>query len=134
MFNYVNKAATASVRNNVRDAIFGRVIGDLILGLDMAADHIPPDDLGGTNEAIAAINAAVVDQVWQKIQAGVEGGRLANHDCERCNRAAGNGSCRLPLLLPARHPSRRNPSTTWTTIFRFEPKRRWLREKLFSHP
>ena len=59
MFNYVNKAATASVRNNVGEAIFDRVIGDLILGLDMAADHIPPDDLGGTNEAIAAINAAV---------------------------------------------------------------------------
>jgi hypothetical protein len=40
-------------------AILDRTIGDLILGLDIAADHIPPDYLGGTNEAIAAISAAV---------------------------------------------------------------------------
>ena len=59
MFYYANKAATASVWNNVGKAIFDRVIGDLILDLDMAAEHIPPDDRGGTNKAIAAINAAV---------------------------------------------------------------------------
>ena len=59
MLHYANKAADASVRNKIKEAIFDRVIGDLILGLDMAADHIPPNDLGGTNEAIAAINAAV---------------------------------------------------------------------------
>jgi len=56
---YANKAATASARNHVIEENFSRVIGDLILGLDMAADHIPPDHLGGTNEAIAAINAAI---------------------------------------------------------------------------
>ena len=59
MLTYANKAAAASVRNNIKEAIFDRVIGDLIMGLDMAADHIPPTDLGGTNEAITAINAAV---------------------------------------------------------------------------
>lgn len=59
MYSYPNQAAAASVRNNIKEAIFDRVIGDLILGLDMAADHIPPDDLGGTNKAITAINAAV---------------------------------------------------------------------------
>ena len=59
MLNYANKAATASVWSNVSEAIFDRVIGELILGLDMAADHIPPDDRGGTSKAIAAINAAV---------------------------------------------------------------------------
>ena len=59
MLNYANKAAAASVRNNIGEAISRPVIGDLILGLDMAADRIPPDDLGGTNEAIVAINAAV---------------------------------------------------------------------------
>jgi len=59
MLYYANKAAAASVRNNIKDTILDRVIGDLILGLDMAADQIPPSDLGGTNEAIVAINAAV---------------------------------------------------------------------------
>jgi hypothetical protein len=59
MLNYAKKAAAASVRNNIKETIFDRVIGDLILGLDMAADHIPPSDLGVTNEAIVAINAAV---------------------------------------------------------------------------
>ena len=39
MFNYANKAATASVWNNVSEAIFDRVIGELILGLDMAAEQ-----------------------------------------------------------------------------------------------
>jgi hypothetical protein len=57
--HYANKAAVASVRNTTGEAIFDRVIGDLILGLDMAADHIPPNHLGGANEAIVAINAAV---------------------------------------------------------------------------
>jgi hypothetical protein len=59
MFNYANKAATASVGNSIQEAIFDRVIGDLIIGLEVAAYRIPPNDLGSTNEAIAAISAAV---------------------------------------------------------------------------
>jgi hypothetical protein len=40
-------------------AILDRTISGLILGLDMAADRIPPDDLGGADEAHGAINASV---------------------------------------------------------------------------
>lgn len=59
MLLYATKAADASVRDSIKDAIFDRVIGDLILGLHGAADRIPPNNIGGANEAIAAINAAV---------------------------------------------------------------------------
>lgn len=59
MLLYATKAADASVPDSIKDAIFDRVPGDLILGLYTAADHIPPNNVGGANEAIAAINAAV---------------------------------------------------------------------------
>ena len=59
MLNYATKAADASFRNDIKEAIFDRVIGDLIMGLETAAYHIPRNDLGSTNEAIAAISAAV---------------------------------------------------------------------------
>lgn len=53
------KTAVRASRDNAGEAILNRTISDLILGLDMASDRIPPDDLGGANEAIVAINAAV---------------------------------------------------------------------------
>ena len=37
----------ASVRTNIRKAVFERMVGNLIQKLDMVADRIPPDELGG---------------------------------------------------------------------------------------
>ena len=56
---YLKNAAVASLCDNIGNAILDRTISDLIFGLDLAADRIPPDDLGGANEAHVAINAAV---------------------------------------------------------------------------
>jgi len=56
---YAKNAAAASLCNKIGNAILDRTISELIFGLDMAADRIPPDDLGGANEAHVAINAAV---------------------------------------------------------------------------
>jgi hypothetical protein len=59
MLHYANKAAAASVRGDIRNALLDRKISDLIFKLDAAAERIPPDDLGGTNEAIENINEVV---------------------------------------------------------------------------
>ena len=56
---YWKNAAATSLRTDVGMAILDRTIGDLILGLDMAADRIPPDDFGGADEAHGAINATI---------------------------------------------------------------------------
>ncbi|CUU15688.1 hypothetical protein ACT4MK_32075 [Bradyrhizobium barranii] len=56
---YAKKAGAASLCGKIGNAILDRTIGELIFGLDMAADRIHPDDLGGANEAHVAINAAV---------------------------------------------------------------------------
>jgi hypothetical protein len=50
-------AAGARLCDNIGKALLDRTIADLIIGLDMAADHIPPDDLGGANEAHVGINS-----------------------------------------------------------------------------
>ena len=49
----------ASDRTNIRKAVFERMVGNLIQKLDMVADRIPPDELGGANEAIKSINEVV---------------------------------------------------------------------------
>lgn len=56
---YAKNAAAASLCDKIGNAILDRTISDLIFGLDLAADRIPPDDLGGANEAHVAINAVV---------------------------------------------------------------------------
>ncbi|MGY8668758.1 hypothetical protein Q3C01_41210 [Bradyrhizobium sp. UFLA05-109] len=58
--SYAHNAACArAARNTASRAVFDRKIGDLILKLDLVADHIPPDHLGGANEAHAAIDELV---------------------------------------------------------------------------
>jgi hypothetical protein len=57
-------APPASVRTSIRKAVFDRKIGDLILKLDRVVDHIPPDDLGGANEAHAIIDELVDFLEW----------------------------------------------------------------------
>ena len=57
-------ALPASVRTNIRKAAFDRMVGDLILKLDRVVDHIPPDDLGGANEAHAIIDELVDFLEW----------------------------------------------------------------------
>jgi hypothetical protein len=59
MLNYANTAAAASVRANITDAGLEQKISDLIYKLDTVAERIPPDDLGGTNDAIESINEVV---------------------------------------------------------------------------
>lgn len=59
MLHYANKAAAASVGGNIRNALLDRKISDLIFKLDALAERIPPDHLGGTNEAIENINEVV---------------------------------------------------------------------------
>jgi hypothetical protein len=56
---YWKNAAATSLRTDVGMAILDRTISDLILRLDMAADRIPPNDLGGTDEAHGGINSVV---------------------------------------------------------------------------
>ena len=56
---YLKVAAGASLCDNIGKALLDRTIADLINGLDMAADHIPPGDLGGANEAHVGINSVV---------------------------------------------------------------------------
>jgi hypothetical protein len=58
--SYANNAASArAARNTASRAGFDRKIVDLILKLDRVADYIPPDDLGGANEAHAILNEHV---------------------------------------------------------------------------
>jgi hypothetical protein len=54
-----NVAGASRRRDDLSRERFSRFIGDLILGLDMAGDHIQCSDLGGTNEAHEAINRVV---------------------------------------------------------------------------
>jgi hypothetical protein len=43
----------------VSKIVFDRTIADLIFALDRVADRIPPDDLGGADEAVVTINTVV---------------------------------------------------------------------------
>ena len=50
--SYANNAACArAARNTASRLVFNRKIIDLILKLDRVVDYIPPDDLGGADEA-----------------------------------------------------------------------------------
>ena len=58
--SYANNAACArAARNTASRPVFNRKIIDLILKLDRVVDYIPPDDLGGANEAHATIDELV---------------------------------------------------------------------------
>ena len=58
--SYANNAACARAARNIASrAVFDRKIVDLILKLDRVVDYIPPDDLGGANEAHATIDELV---------------------------------------------------------------------------
>jgi hypothetical protein len=54
-----NAVGARTARNTASRVVLDRKIGDLILKLDRVADYIPPDDLGGVNEAHATINELV---------------------------------------------------------------------------
>jgi hypothetical protein len=57
--SYATPVAITTLRGKASAALLDRAISDLIIGLDLASDRIQPDDLGGADEAHAAINAAV---------------------------------------------------------------------------
>jgi hypothetical protein len=58
--SYANNAVCArATRNAASRMVLDRKIVDLILKLDRVVDHIPPDDLGGANEAHTTINELV---------------------------------------------------------------------------
>jgi hypothetical protein len=59
IINYANHAASArAARNTASRVVFDRIV-DLILKLDRVVDYIPPDDLGGANEAHTTIDELV---------------------------------------------------------------------------
>ena len=54
-----NAACARATRNTASRLVFNRKIIDLILKLDRVVDYIPPDDLGGANEAHTTIDELV---------------------------------------------------------------------------
>jgi hypothetical protein len=58
--SYANNAACARAARNIASrAVFDRKIVDLILKLDRDVEYIPPDGLGGANEAHVTIDELV---------------------------------------------------------------------------